>query len=98
MQPKPFQFKLQGKIGTKFFVEVFSGTGRLSDTLRKMHPDILVIEIDLVEKGGYKNLLKKQVYREVMDLARRPECIGVWFGFPCGTFSAARRHDGGPPP
>ena len=27
-----------------------------------------------------------------------PQCIGVWFGYPCGTFSSARRHDGGPPP
>jgi len=25
-------------------------------------------------------------------------CRGVWFGYPCGTFSSARRYDGGPLP
>ena len=27
-----------------------------------------------------------------------PQCRWVWFGFPCWTFSSARRDDGGPPP
>lgn len=27
-----------------------------------------------------------------------PQCRGVWFGFPCGTFSSARHSDGSPPP
>ena len=36
--------------------------------------------------------------QELRDLIQDPNCIGVWFGFPCGTFSSARRNDGGPPP
>jgi len=87
------------KKSLRFFLEVFSGTGRLSDSLRaKYSTDCIVLEFDLSEKGGSKNLLTKKVYKEVMDLIADPNCIGVWFGFPCATFSSARRHDGCPPP
>ena len=84
--------------GAKFFLEVFSGRGRLADKIREMFHDVVAIEIDIVDKGGRRDLIKKEIYREVMELARHPDCLGVWFGFPCGTFSAARRYDGGPPP
>ena len=63
-----------------------------------MYPDMVVIEVDILEKGGRQDLLKKGVFAWIMDLARHPDCLGVWFGFPCGTFSSARRWDGGPPP
>ena len=50
-----------GQNGKKFFIEVFSGTGRLSDTLREMNPDMVVVEVDILEKGGRLDLLKKGV-------------------------------------
>ena len=55
-------------------------------------------EIDITDQGGHNNVLKKQVFAKLQALINHPMCLGVWFGFPCGTFSAARRHDGGPPP
>ena len=83
----------------KFFIEIFSGTGRLSDTIREMFPGIAAVEVDILEKGGERDLLKKSTFRWVMDLAQHPDCIGMWFGYPCGTFSSARRGGKkGPPP
>ena len=84
------------KIDGPFFVEIFSGTGRLADTVRTT--GVAAYEFDLTPKGGRKNLLKNKVLHEIMELIKNPNCVGVWFGFPCGTFSSARRHDGGPPP
>ena len=59
---------------------------------------ITVFEYDLTEKGCRINLLHSNVLKELEDLIAHPMCRGVWFGFPCGTVSSARRHDGGPPP
>ena len=79
-----------------FFLEVFSGSGHLSKALRV--EGLVVYEIDITDQGGHNNVLKKQVFAKLLALINHPMCQGVWFGFPCGTFSAARRHDGGPPP
>jgi hypothetical protein len=79
-----------------FFIEVFSGSGRLAQSVRDT--GITVFEYDLTEQGGRRNLLHSSVLRELRELIAHPMCRGVWFGFPCGTFSSARRHDGGPPP
>ena len=79
-----------------FFVEVFSGTGRLAAAVRSQ--GVVAYEFDLTEQGGRKDLLKKNVLSELRSLIESPYCLGVWFGFPCGTFSSARRNDGGPPP
>ena len=59
---------------------------------------VVAHEFDLTEQGGRKDLLKKNVLAELRSLIQRPYCVGIWFGFPCGTFSSARRNDGGPPP
>ena len=85
-----------GLNGTPFFIEMFSGSGRLAEALRAR--GITAYEFDLNQKGGRKNLLDAKVLREVKDLLEDPNCIGIWFGFPCGTFSSASRVDGGPPP
>ena len=79
-----------------FIVEVFSGSGRLASAAREL--GVTAYEYDLNQQGGYKNLLKKNVLKELTDLIMDPFCMGIWFGFPCGTFSSARRNDGGPPP
>ena len=49
-------------------------------------------------QGGRKNLLHANVLKELRALIQHPLCRGVWFGYPCGTFSSARRYDGGPLP
>ena len=79
------------RTGQKFFIEVLSGTGRLSDTIREMYPDVFVIEVGFLEQGCHRDLLGKSTFAWIMGLARRPGCVGVCFGFPCGTFSSARR-------
>ena len=80
----------------EFFVEVFSGTGRAAQAVRGK--GLQTFEYDLTQQGGRRNLQHASVLRELAELIRHPLCKGVWFGFPCGTFSSARRHDGGPPP
>ena len=79
-----------------FYIEVFSGSGRLAHTVRAN--GVQCFEFDLTSKGGTKNLLHANVLRELKSLIAHPQCRGVWFGYPCGTFSSARRNDGGPPP
>ena len=80
----------------QYFIEVFSGPGRLVAAIRQNGTTAL--EFDLNVQGGRKNLLDKRALAELKKLISDPNCIGVWFGFPCGTFSSARRNDGGPPP
>ena len=42
--------------------------------------------------------LHENAIGELREMIAHPQRIGVWFGYPCGTFSPAGRHDGGPPP
>ena len=77
-----------------FLVEVFSGSGRLAASVRKRGLD--VFEFDLTRQGGRRNFLHANVLHELRALVAHPMCRGIWFGFPCGTFSSARRNDGGP--
>ena len=79
-----------------FFIEMFSGSGRMAEAV--LGQGVAAYEYDLNKKGGYKNLLDAKVLNEVKALLKDPNCVGIWFGFPCGTFSSARRYDGGPPP
>ena len=78
----------------KFFVEVFSGTGRLS--LALMGHDVRAQAFDIVD-GPDSDVLLAAVRRHLFRLIRHPGCLGVWFGFPCGTFSRARRGRAGMP-
>ena len=79
-----------------FIIEVFSGSGRLAKAVRDK--GIQCFEFDLTTQGGCKNLLHAHVLTELKGLIAHPQCKGVWFGYPCGAFRSARRHDGGPPP
>ena len=53
-------------------------------------------EFDLTEQGGRRNLLHAATLHKLKEHIAHPMCRGIWFGFPCGTFSSARRNDGGP--
>ena len=78
-----------------FFVEAFSGSGRMAASVRQKGLD--AFEFDLTEQGGKRNILHANVLHELKALIAHPMCRGIWFGYPCGTFSSARRDDGGPP-
>ena len=53
----------------------------------------------LLEHGHGGDLKRKDVRNKVKSLLQSDLCIGVWFGFPCGTLTRARRNDGkGAPP
>ena len=79
-----------------FFIEAFSGSGRMAAGVRRHGID--AFEFDITQQGGRRNLLHAKVLHELRALIAHPMCRGIWFGFPCGTFSSARRYDGGPRP
>ena len=81
---------LQGK----FFVEVFSGSGRIS--LALIGQDVQAQTFDIID-GPDSDLLRAAVRRNLYRLIRHPDCLGVWYGYPCGTFSRARRGSAGMP-
>ena len=78
----------------KFFIEVFSGSGRLS--LALVSQDVRCITFDILD-GPQGDLLQADIRRHLYRLIRHRGCLGVWFGFPCGTFSRARRGSAGMP-
>ena len=44
-----------------------------------------------------QDILDKKCARQIKRFIEKVNCIGVWFGMPCGTFTSARRHDGNGP-
>ncbi len=79
-----------------FFLEIFSGTGRLSKALNRH--GISTKSFDS-KHGSHEDLLRIEVLHHIRKLIRSGRCLGVWFGLPCGTFSRARRFGGkGPGP
>ena len=87
---------MKGGSATKFFIEIFSGTGVLSAAVRV--DGMTVYEFDIKKHGRDGDVLNKKVNRILVQHITSGDCLGVWFGCQCGTFSSARRHDGGPPP
>ena len=77
-----------------FVIEAFSGSGRMAAAVRAR--GVEAFEFDLTEQGGRRNILHANVLHELRSLIAHPMCRGIWFGYPCGTFSSARRNDGGP--
>ncbi len=77
------------KINLKFFIEIFSGTGGLSGAVKAGGVLIYTFDIKKCKKG---NILNKDTYRTIRGLIKSKNCLGVWFGMPCGTFSTARDH------
>ena len=79
-----------------FFLEIFSGTGRLSKALNRH--GISTKSFDN-KNGPTGDLLRIEVLHHIRKLIRSGRCLGVWFALPCGTFSRARRFGGvGPGP
>ena len=77
-----------------FVIEAFSGSGRMAAAVRAR--GVEAFEFDLTEQGGRRNILHANVLHELKSLLAHAMCRGIWFGYRCGTFSSARRNDGGP--
>ena len=71
---------------------MFAGKAGLSKTVVKFgNVEIYTVEID--DKDG-RNILNEAVKKHILGLIKGGNCIGVWFGMPCNTFSSARTgHD-----
>ena len=81
-------------IRVRLFIEVFSGSGRLSLSL--ISQDVAALTFDIID-GPECDLLRAEVRRRLYRLIRHQGCLGVWWGYPCGTFSRARRGKKGMP-
>ena len=79
-----------------YFVEIFYGCGSLSAKVH--HKGATVHLFDIID-GKSGDIMDEEAFRRMRKLVASPNCIGVWFGMPCETFSAARNgKDGGPGP
>ena len=104
-QPKPHQPRDREGVGSPqalysdpkyFFVEIFYGCGSLSAKVLK--EGAIVHRFDIID-GKSGDIMNEEAFRIMKKLVASPNCIGVWFGMPCETFSAARNgNDGGPGP
>ena len=87
-----------------FYLELFMGSGRLSQSLKRRlesvgRQDIQVIGFEL-SQGRSGDLLQNDTFQRVMALINSGRCLGVWMAPPCSTWSTSRRHDehkGAPP-
>ena len=78
------------------YLEIFSGSGRLTAALEEM--GLLAHGIDITH-GEAHDVLKPDVKSNLFRLLRRGMVKFVWIGMPSTTFSLARKHDGrGAPP
>ena len=91
--PKTF-LATRGKT-SKWVIELFSGTARLSQAMA-MH-GFNVIAYD-VEYGCHCELLSKKVLKSLWRFIKTHDVVLVWMGMPCQSWSRARKWDGGLPP
>ncbi len=79
-------------------LELFSGCGRLTKSIRRQLKQVFCIEVDIVH-GPQFDLCRQSVQKEITDLIRSGVVRYVWLGTPCNSWSRARRNDGkGPGP
>ena len=83
-----------------WFMEVFSGTARLTQVLTELGvrclPPIDVVKCSMVPSP--MDIVDAANWSFVMQVAALGGISFIHFGTPCNTFSAARKDDGGPPP
>ena len=85
-----------------FYLYLASGPEREGDFEKHMKAnskaDTYVINVD-VSRGGYEHdLASPTVASRLVELASKPECLGVLATIPCSTWSAARFVKPGPEP
>lgn len=79
-----------------FALELFAGTGRVSQALQ--HVGIPTYPIDICLFPSH-NVLDPGIHNYIRNLITSGRILFIWLGMPCTTFSRARRNDGrGPGP
>ena len=78
----------------KVFLEVFSGSGRLSEACGREGFTCLLWDITLGENYDLRRQEKQEL---ILGWLRAGFLIGVHMGTPCSSFSRARDRPGGPP-
>eukprot|EP00438_Fugacium_kawagutii_P026489 Skav202800 [mRNA] locus=scaffold326:784635:785384:+ [translate_table: standard] len=80
----------------RFAIELFAGTGRVSQALHNVGIPTYPIDICLFPSH---NVLDMDIHNYIRNLISSGRVILLWLGMPCTTFSRARRNDGrGPGP
>ena len=83
-----------------WFLEIFSGTARLTSSVRALGiPCLPPIDITVCsEVPSAFDVLDCENWSFIMKLIASGAIKFIHFGAPCNSFSAARKEDGGPPP
>ena len=83
-----------------WFLEIFSGTARLTSAVRDLGiPCLPPIDITLCQEvPAAFDVIEAHNWEFVMQLISCGAVAFLHLGTPCNTFSAARKEDGGPPP
>lgn len=93
--PRP-ALQVQRPIKTSVFLEIFSGSGRLGQSVfRSHHWPVLLWDIDF---GEDYDLTRLQNQRKILEWMRCGYVRSGHLGTPCNSFSRARDQPGGPPP
>ena len=79
-----------------FFLEIFSGSGRLGKTIGRM-TGWLVLLWDITLGAEY-DLTEQANQHKIYNWAKSGLILGGHLGTPCNSFSRARDQPGGPPP
>lgn len=88
-------FLRANRLVVRFAVELFSGSGRFSESWRR-RAGCPIIEFD-IRHGEQYDLCRKRVQQLVRGWLTCGWVVAVWLGTPCGSFSRARDRPGGPP-
>ena len=83
-----------------FFLEIFSGTARLTTTLLILGVKCLPPVDIMVSKAVPSpcDVLDASMWDQIIQLINLGAVTFIHCGTPCNTFSSARKSDGGPPP
>lgn len=79
-------------------LELFSGSGHMSQALRSQLKNVWCVEVDIA-LGPQFDLSVRRHQQEIIKLLFSKRIVYVWLGTPCNSWSRARRWDGkGPGP
>lgn len=93
--PRP-ALQVQRPIKTSVFLEIFSGSGRLGQSVfQSHHSPVLLWDIDF---GENYDLTRLQNQQKILEWMRCGYVRSGHLGTPCNSFSRARDQPGGPPP
>lgn len=83
-----------------WFVELYSGTARLTQSVRDLGvPCLPPIDVEVCELVPSPfDVVDHDLWAFFMQIVALGAIFYAHFGAPCNTFSAARKEDGGPPP